>query len=60
MIVFHYIAIYTGLRVEDWFGPVPKNPINDMIACVSITFCAALDLCALIWGIISFYHFLED
>lgn len=60
MIIIHYVAFYTGLRVEDWWGPIPKNPINDTIAFVSITFCGALDLLALIWGAISFYEFLED
>lgn len=58
--ILHILTFYTCSKVEDWWGPVPKNPINDVIAVLLLHLCTAIDIIIISYSGIMLYDWLGE
>jgi len=60
IILINYLTVYFCSGVEDWWGPVPKNPLNDVLAYCFLTVCATADILVIGYYGEKFYNWLGE
>jgi hypothetical protein len=49
IIILNIVGFYMAFDVEDWWGPVPKNPIYDTVAGILLMVCITIDILVFVW-----------
>lgn len=58
ILILHVLTFSTCSKVEDWWGLIPKNPMNDVIAVLLLHLCAAVDIIIISYFGIMLYDWL--
>jgi len=60
IILINYLTVYFCSGVEDWWGPVPKNPLNDVLAYSFLMTSITIDLIVVWYYGEKFYDWLGN
>lgn len=60
IILLNIITLYLASGVEDWWGPIPINPVHDVLASLFLVICVAVDMGVILWFGDKFYNWLGE